>query len=80
VSDDRPVTIEEARQLFREAADAADAKLPMSVAGKLTVHLREIAETCDFESAVGSMIAGAWHRCARDLISMASALPPPAVD
>lgn len=63
------LTEDEARQFFRDAAAAAEAKLPASVAAKLTTHLRDVAEV-DFGSTVGNLIAHAWHQCAHDLIAM----------
>lgn len=63
------MTEAEARKLFGDAADAADAKLPKSIAAKLTPHLRDIAGY-DFDSAVSQLVVGAWVQCARDLIAL----------
>lgn len=65
------MTEDEARTLFRGAADAADRKLPKSVADKLTPHLRDIAEY-NFDSAASQLVVGNWLQCARDLVSMES--------
>jgi hypothetical protein len=65
------MTEDEARTLFRGAADAANRKLPRSIADKLTPHLRDIAEY-DFDSAVSQLVVGTWLQCARDLVAMES--------
>lgn len=69
MTDDKRYTVEEARKLFLDAAAAAEAKLPASVASKLTGHLREVAGF-DLGSNILAFAASAWIQCAEDLIAM----------